>query len=83
MAAADAALADAAATLAGNLVRAEADIPAALARVAAVPGVSGLLLVKGAQVGLAGRLPRLVRQAEARYDLKITRDPASRVAIPF
>jgi len=83
VAAADAALADAAATLAGNLVRAEADIPAALARVAAVPGVSGLLLVKGAKVGLAGRLPRLVRQAEARYDLKITRDPASGLAIPF
>ena len=72
----DAALADAAATLAGNLVRRASDIPAALEKVAGLPGVSGLLLVKGEKVGLAGRLPRLVRQADARYDLKISRDPA-------
>jgi hypothetical protein len=72
----DAALADAAATLAGNLVRRESDIPGALQRVSALPGVSGLLLVKGAKVGLAGRLPRLVRHAEARFDLKITRGNA-------
>jgi len=79
----DAALADAAATLAGNLVRAEADLPEALRRVAAIPGVSGLLLVKGAKVGKAGKLPRLIRHAEARYDLKITRDPGSGAAVPF
>jgi ApbE superfamily uncharacterized protein (UPF0280 family) len=83
VAARDAALADAAATLAANLVRREADIPGALGRVAALPGVSGLLLVKGGKVGVAGRLPRLIRHADARYDLKITRDPASGVAIPF
>jgi ApbE superfamily uncharacterized protein (UPF0280 family) len=79
----DAALADAAATLAGNLVRRESDIPSALQRVAGLPGVSGLLLVKGQKVGMAGRVPRLVRHLEARYDLKITRDPASGAAIPF
>ena len=79
----DAALADAAATLAGNLVRTEADLPEALRRVAAIPGVSGLLLVKGRKVGKAGKLPRLTRHAEARYDLKITRDAASAAAIAF
>jgi ApbE superfamily uncharacterized protein (UPF0280 family) len=79
----DAALADAAATLAGNLVRRESDIPAALQRVSGLPGVSGLLLVKGEKVGIAGRIPRLVRHLEARYDLKITRDPASGAAVPF
>ncbi len=79
----DAALADAAATLAGNLVKVEADLPDALGRVAAIPGVSGLLLVKGGKVGKAGKLPRLVRHADARYDLKITRDPGSGAAIPF
>jgi ApbE superfamily uncharacterized protein (UPF0280 family) len=79
----DAALADAAATLAANLVRTGADLPAALQRAAAVPGVSGLLLVKGGKVGKAGKLPRLVRHADARYDLKITRDPGSGAAIPF
>jgi ApbE superfamily uncharacterized protein (UPF0280 family) len=79
----DAALADAAATLAGNLVRRESDLPGALRRVAGLPGVSGLLLVKGEKVGMAGRIPRLVRHLDARYDLKITRDAASGAAIPF
>jgi ApbE superfamily uncharacterized protein (UPF0280 family) len=79
----DAALADAAATLAGNLVRRESDIPSALRRVAGLPGVSGLLLVKGGKVGIAGRVPRLVRHLDARYDLKITRDPASGAAVAF
>jgi ApbE superfamily uncharacterized protein (UPF0280 family) len=79
----DAALADAAATLAGNLVRRESDIPSALRRVAGLPGVSGLLLVKGRKVGIAGRVPRLVRHLEARYDLKISRDPAGGAAAAF
>jgi len=79
----DAALADAAATLAGNLVLRESDIPAALERVAGLPGISGLLLVKGEKVGMAGRVPRLVRHLDARYDLKITRDAASGAAVPF
>ncbi|OHD20367.1 MAG: hypothetical protein A2064_12355 [Spirochaetes bacterium GWB1_66_5] len=72
----DAALADAAATLAGNLVRRESDLPRALERVAGLPGVAGLLLVKGEKVGLAGRLPRLVGHADERFDLKITRGSA-------
>jgi ApbE superfamily uncharacterized protein (UPF0280 family) len=79
----DAALADAAATLAGNLVRRESDIPAALERVAGLAGVQGAIIVKGEKVGMAGRLPRLVRHADARFDLKITRDPASGAAAPF
>lgn len=79
----DAALADAAATLAANLVRTEADIPAALQHVAAIPGVSGLLLVKGGKIGVAGKLPRLVRHVDERYAIKITRDPASGMAIPY
>lgn len=79
----DAALADAAATLAGNLVRTAADLPGALERVRAIPGVSGLLLVKGEKVGVAGKLPRLVRQGDRRYALKITRDPGSGAAIPY
>jgi ApbE superfamily uncharacterized protein (UPF0280 family) len=59
--AADAALADAAATLAANLVREPADVDSALERVMAVSGVRGVLIVKDDRVGLAGRLPRLVR----------------------
>ncbi len=59
--AADAALADAAATLAGNLVRRGKDIPAALDRLAAIPGVRGAALIQGRRVGLVGQLPRLIR----------------------
>jgi len=57
----DAALADAAATQAANLVETAADVNAALNRIAAIEGVRGVLIVKDDQVGLAGRLPSLVR----------------------
>jgi ApbE superfamily uncharacterized protein (UPF0280 family) len=81
--AADAALADAAATLAGNLVKSETDVAGALERVAAIPGIRGLLIVKNEKIGLAGRLPRLVRHADREYPSKVTRDPRSGVAIPY
>jgi ApbE superfamily uncharacterized protein (UPF0280 family) len=57
----DAALADAAATQAANLVRTPDDVNAVLNRIAAIEGVTGVLIVKDDQVGLAGRLPSLVR----------------------
>lgn len=57
----DAALADAAATAAANLVGTADDVNAALNRIAAIEGVAGVLIVKDDQVGLAGRLPSLVR----------------------
>ena len=57
----DAALADAAATQAANLVETAADINAALNRIAAIEGVAGVLIVNDDQVGLAGSLPSLVR----------------------
>jgi len=50
--------------------------PGTAERVAGLPGVAGLLLVKGEKVGLAGRLPRLVGHADERFDLKITRGSA-------
>jgi uncharacterized protein len=59
----DAALADAAATQAGNLVKTVHDIDAALERILSIEGVEGVLLVKEDRVGLAGRLPRLVKTA--------------------
>jgi ApbE superfamily uncharacterized protein (UPF0280 family) len=83
VAAADGGLADAAATLAGNLVKTESDLAGALERVAAIPGVGGVLIVKNGKVGLAGRLPRLVRHADRDLALKITRDPRSGVAVPY
>jgi ApbE superfamily uncharacterized protein (UPF0280 family) len=57
----DAALADAAATQAANRVKIPADVDVALERIMAIEGVAGVLLVQDDRVGLAGRLPRLVR----------------------
>ena len=57
----DAALADAAATRAANLVRTVEDVEMALNTMVAVAGVSGLLIVKDGHVGLAGWVPPLVR----------------------
>jgi ApbE superfamily uncharacterized protein (UPF0280 family) len=57
----DAALADAAATQAANLVRTIDDIDPALERIVGIEGVDGVMIVKGARVGLAGKLPPLVK----------------------
>jgi ApbE superfamily uncharacterized protein (UPF0280 family) len=57
----DAALADAAATQAANLVRTVDDIDAALEKISAIEGVDGVMIVKDSRVGLAGKLPPLVR----------------------
>jgi ApbE superfamily uncharacterized protein (UPF0280 family) len=57
----DAALADAAATQAGNLVKTVDDVDAALERIMRIEGVEGVMLVKDDRVGLAGHLPRLVK----------------------
>lgn len=54
----DGALADAAATLACNLVHKPEDIPEVLERVSSIRGILGLVIVKGEKVGLAGKLPR-------------------------
>ncbi len=57
----DAALADAAATLACNSVRSADDLERVLATVSRIPGVLGLLLVKGDALAFCGELPPLIR----------------------
>ena len=57
----DAALADAAATQAANLVTTADDVDRAIERIAAIEGVEGVLIVKDDRVGLAGHLPPLVK----------------------
>ena len=57
----DTALADAAATQAANLVRNVDDIDPTLENIAAIEGVDGVMIIKDARVGLAGKLPPLVR----------------------
>ncbi len=61
MVAKDAALADAAATRAANLVKTTKDVDAALEQIVGIEGVDGVLIVKDAHVGLAGQLPELVK----------------------
>jgi len=57
----DGPLADAAATLAANLVKTVTDVEPALNRMVSIEGVSGVLIVKDGHVGLAGNLPPLVK----------------------
>ncbi|MBO7619698.1 MAG: hypothetical protein J6T06_04250, partial [Victivallales bacterium] len=70
----DAALADAAATLAANLVATPEDLEPTAARILAVQGVLGVLLVKSDRMAIQGTLPELVRNADSDTLLKITRD---------
>ncbi|MDT8301003.1 MAG: UPF0280 family protein [Sedimentisphaerales bacterium] len=57
----DAALADAAATQAANLVNSEDDVNQALQSIAVIEGIDGVVIVKSERVGLAGKLPPLVK----------------------
>jgi len=59
--ASDAALADAAATAAANLVTTLEDVDPTLDRIVAITGVAGVMVVKEDRVGLAGDLPKLVK----------------------
>ena len=58
----DAALADAAATLAANLVRTVQQVDPALEQIVGIEGIDGVMIVKSDQIGLAGRLPQLVKR---------------------
>jgi ApbE superfamily uncharacterized protein (UPF0280 family) len=73
----DGALADAAVTLACNLVNSPGDVPPVLERISALPGVRGLLIIKADKVGMAGDLPELVRHVDPDFSSKITKDARS------
>ncbi|MHC4641484.1 MAG: UPF0280 family protein [Planctomycetota bacterium] len=57
----DAALADAAATQAANLVSTVEDVDSTLERIAAIEDIEGVMIIKDDRVGLAGQLPPLVK----------------------
>jgi uncharacterized protein len=57
----DTALADAAATQAANLVKTVDDVDAALNRIVKIKGITGVLIVKDEKIGLAGKLPKLIK----------------------
>ena len=73
----DAALADAAATLACNLVRSAEDIPRVLERILEISGISGVLIIKTDKVGMAGDLPELIRHRDPSVLEKISKDARS------
>jgi uncharacterized protein len=73
----NASLADAAATHAANLVKTPEDIEPTLQQISAIAGISGVLLVQGDQIGIAGDLPPIVRNRDAELGSKVTRDPKS------
>jgi len=74
----EASLADAAATLACNLVKKPSDLPKALAQTLAIKGVLGALLIKEDEVGLRGWLPELIPHHDQNLMQKITADPSNR-----
>ena len=57
----DAALADAAATQAANMVKSIEDVDHALESIKNIEGVEGIIIVKDDRFGRAGKLPSLVR----------------------
>lgn len=57
----DAALADAAATLAANLVKTVDDVDKALECILGINGIDGILIVKDERIGLSGKLPHLIK----------------------
>ena len=73
VAAKNASLADAAATLGGNLVKTEADLEPAAERIAGIEGVDGVLLIKNRKIAMAGSLPALVRHRDPAAGSKITK----------
>jgi ApbE superfamily uncharacterized protein (UPF0280 family) len=66
----DGALADAAATLAGNSVKSPEDVEPTLEKVSAIPGIQGVILIKEDRMGVAGDLPPLVRCEDPNFQGK-------------
>lgn len=71
----DTALADAAATLAGNLVSDVSDIGEALDKIGALPGILGAVIIKDDKMGIIGTVPEIVKLEDAGLLGKVTKDP--------
>ncbi len=76
------ALADAAATRACNLVKKTSDIQGVLDEISALPGILGLMIIKGDSVGMAGDLPEIISNADPEMMNKITRSLSSTSEYP-
>lgn len=75
------ALADAAATLGGNLVSSPRDIEAALAQLSQIPGIEAVWIEVEGKVGFQGNIPPLVKLEDREFYRKITRDVRSGVRL--
>jgi len=75
------ALADAAATLGGNLVSSPRDIEEALAYLCQIPGIEAVWIEVDGKVGFQGNLPPLVKLEDGEFYRKITRDVRSGVRL--
>lgn len=73
----NAAMADAAATLACNLVSRVGDIDKAMARIIDIDEIDGICIIKDDKIGIAGSLPRIIKHTDKRFAEKITRDKDS------
>jgi len=73
----NAALADAAATLACNLVTSVDLINPVMGKVLQIPGIRGILIIKDDKIGMAGKLPDLIKHTDPRFPEKVTRDRLS------
>lgn len=73
----EAALADSAATLVCNSISRQEDVEHVLDKVGRIEGIQGILVVKDNNVGLWGKLPKIVRNQDNETIAKITRDPRS------
>jgi len=78
----DGALADAAATLGGNLVREERDIEPALNRLMSIPGIQGAIIIRDRQFGTAGKVPELIKTLDPDLTAKVSRDDESNFVDP-
>ena len=74
---ADAAMADAAATLLGNLITSPDTLPDAVERVGTIEGIDGVMAIIDGQIGLYGNLPKIVKNQDPDTAHKITRDRLS------
>lgn len=75
------ALADAAATLGGNLVQSNHDIEVALAHLTQIPGIEAVWIEVDGKVGFQGNIPPVVKLEDREFHRKITRDIRSGVSL--
>jgi ApbE superfamily uncharacterized protein (UPF0280 family) len=66
----DGALADAAATLAGNSVKSARDVEPTLEKIMKIVGIRGVLIIKADKVGMAGDLPPLICCEDPDFSVK-------------